>query len=516
MFRHSTGLTVTAMILACVTRLDAQHDLHRNSVQAIAESNLKWAAHELGKAEADDPETHFVRTLLLMKQGDVGAAEKSARAALEAGLPLARFVAGPRDLLAPLYETPAFKSWMTEQRDSLRLLHGPMLGSVTASQASFWVRTARASRVQIVIGNQVSEIVEARPDRDFTAVVTVTGLEPATRYDYELLIDGQAVPREPHSFMTFPRQGQAARFAVAFGGGAGYTPESESMWDTIRAQQPLALLMLGDNVYIDQPEYSLCQHYCYYRRQARPEWRRLVGSTATFAIYDDHDFGTDDCIPGPEIDVPPWKRAVWNVFRQNWVNPSYGGGASQPGCWFDFHIGDVHFIMLDGRYYRDLNGGSMLGPAQKTWLLETLRRSQATFKVLASPVPWSQGVKEGSPDPWDGFPGEREAIFSFLETHKINGVFLIAADRHRTDLRKTARPDGYDLYEFESSRLTNIHFHPVVETPGLVWGYNETCSFGLMRFDTAVQDPQVTFECVSIDGTVVHRHELRASSLRHP
>lgn len=94
-------------------------------------------------------------------------------------------------------------------------------------------------------------------------------------------------------------------------------------------------------------------------------------------------------------------------------------------------------------------------------------------------------------------------------------MFLIAADRHRTDLRKTERPNGYDLFEFESSRLTNRHTHKVVTTPGLVWGYNEKCSFGLMRFDTQGDSPAVTMECVNIDGEVIHRHTLRASELKH-
>lgn len=89
---------------------------------------------------------------------------------------------------------------------------------------------------------------------------------------------------ENTTFTTFPRHGQPAGFDVAFGGGAGYVPKWERMWDTIRTHHPLALLMLGDNVYIDQPKHRLCQDYCYYRRQTRPEWRRLVASTATFAI----------------------------------------------------------------------------------------------------------------------------------------------------------------------------------------------------------------------------------------
>ena len=155
----------------------------------------------------------------------------------------------------------------------------------------------------------------------------------------------------------------------------------------------------------------------------------------------------------------------------------------------------------------------MLGPVQKAWLLETLKNSRGTFKVLASPVPWSEGVKPGSKDPWDGFPEEREEIFQFIEQQRIEGVLLIAADRHRSDLRITRRPNGYDLYEFESSRLTNRHTHSVVKTPGLVFGYSQTCSVGMMSFDTTQADPRVRCEIVDIGGQTVHATTILRSQL---
>jgi len=94
-------------------------------------------------------------------------------------------------------------------------------------------------------------------------------------------------------------------------------------------------------------------------------------------------------------------------------------------------------------------------------------------------------------------------------------VILVAADRHRTDLRITKRKQGYDLYEFESSRLTNRHTHKVVKTPGLLWGYNKTCSFASMEFDTTLADPRVRFEAITIDGERVHEHVLQLSQLTH-
>ena len=510
---HHLRILATVIPLTLTSTAFAQHDPQRNATQEIALGKLEKAAKELDKADQVDPETLFVRTMILLKQGDTPKAVQTAQAALDAGLPFARFVVGPKDVMAPLLETDEFTSLAAEHKD-LKLLHGPMVGAVTDNSASIWVRTAKEAEVQIVIDERTTKKVKATSENDFTAIVNIDGLQPETKYSYQVMIDGEQVAAENTQLTTFPKAGDPAKFSVAFGGGAGYVPKWEHMWDTIRSFHPTALLMLGDNVYIDQPEHLLCQNYCYYRRQTRPEWRRLIASTATYAIYDDHDFGTNDCVPGPEIETPAWKRIVWNEFRENWVNPAYGGGPEHPGCWFDFMIGDVHFIMLDGRYYRDRKSKSMLGPVQKEWLLETLKNSKGTMKVLASPVPWTEGVKPGSKDTWDGYAEEREEIFTFIESNKIEGVFLIAADRHRTDLRKTERPNGYTLYEFESSKLTNRHTHGVIKTPGLVWGYNKTCSFGLMKFDTTADDPKVTFECITIDGEVLHSFELPVSELR--
>jgi alkaline phosphatase D len=244
------------------------------------------------------------------------------------------------------------------------------------------------------------------------------------------------------------------------------------------------------------------QYYCFYRRQARPEFRRLVAGTPTYAIWDDHDFGTNDGVGGPDPDSPPWKRNVWNVFRQTWVNPLYGGGEKQPGCWFDYQYGDVHFIFLDGRYYRTAGDASnpptMLGPEQKQWLFDTLASSTAKIKVLISPVAWSLGTKGESPDTWNGFREEREEIFNFLADKNISGVVLVSSDRHRSDLLKNERPNGYTLHEFNSGLLTNDSVHPTL--PTAEFSYNEHPCFGLLTFDTTTPDATVTYRIIDING----------------
>ncbi len=92
------------------------------------------------QAQPGDAESLFVLTVALTQMGQLEPAMETVTRALDAGLPFGRFLAGPRDLLAPLTDTPAFRE-LAESR-SVEIVHGPMLGAVTARSARFWVRTA--------------------------------------------------------------------------------------------------------------------------------------------------------------------------------------------------------------------------------------------------------------------------------------------------------------------------------------------------------------------------------------
>ncbi len=554
----NTGIFIFLMALFSY----AQHDAHREAVIEMgkgkydaAESRITqvmenpasvWrkltnAYERAGKTVESEgvayrrfviPENHFVMSMLASLRGDSSASFLHAQKAVEAGLPFERLVAGPRDAFSTLYQMKKFQQWRDEE--SPGLIHGPMLGNITSGAASFWVRTAGESRVEIIAepqdapgqNAQKSAVSRTTAENEYTAVVRIEGLQSNSTYNYRLVIDGKAVPSGTSSFKTYPPPGVPHKFSIAFGGGAGYVPEHEKVWTTMEKRDPLALLMLGDNVYIDDPEHPATQHYCYYRRQSRPEWRQLVSGRGVYAIWDDHDFALNDSYGGPDAGIPKWKRPVWEVFTRNWNNPSYGGGREQPGCWFDFYIADVHFIMLDCRYYRESSGRkdtrvenpSMLGPVQLQWLKNTLKNSKGTFKVLASSVPWAQGTKGGPPgslDTWDGYSGERDEIYNFLHKNKIEGVTLLSADRHRSDVRRINREKGYPLFDFMSSVLTNYHTHTVVETPGLIFGYNDDNAFGMVHFDTQAKEPSLTFEIVTIENEPVWQMKVPLSKLSY-
>ena len=100
----------------------------------------------------------------------------------------------------------------------------------------------------------------AQTDRrnDFTTILSVSGLKPDTLYEYRLGTPGNATAFTGR-FRTFSEQGKPAKFSIGFGGGAGYTPQYERMWNTITSRHFTAFLFLGDNVYIDHPTRQAVQ-----------------------------------------------------------------------------------------------------------------------------------------------------------------------------------------------------------------------------------------------------------------
>jgi alkaline phosphatase D len=487
-------------------------------MEGHADEAVKSCREHIAK-NPQDLESLFTLAIAQSQLNDIDGALVTMKQAVDAGLPFERFVAGPRDLLAPLTSSPGFRAYLAQH--PVNVIHGPMLGAVTDTSAKFWVRTANESPVAVDIfetetnGRPIqTATAKSSGENDYTAIAEVSGLKPDTRYFYNVRIDEQPANKTRYAFRTFPSVGSPSRFRVAHGGCAGYAPENERMWDTIASFKPSALLMLGDNVYIDLPrEAGPLHRYTYYQRQSRPEFRRLTVSVPVFATWDDHDAAVDDIWLGPYRDKPSWKPSMLKLQKENWNNPSYGD-PDWPACWFKFAIGDVDFFVLDCRYYRTnpfAEKRTMLGPAQKAWLLTELKRSNATFKVIASSVAWASGAKPGSRDTWDGFPEEREEIFALIDDNSIDGVVLLSADRHRSDAWKIPRPDGYPLYDLMSARLTNVEIHELM--PGALFGYNEECSFGLLTFDTTDSDPKVTYEVVNIDGETVHSLTIKRSEL---
>ena len=407
--------------------------------------------------------------------------------------------------MADLIKEKEFMKLVDEH--DIKLFNGPMIGAVTPNSVRIWIRTAGTAEFKVVIGDRTSETVKTSADTDFTGIAVIDGLKAFTEYNYSIVLDGKKISDPSFKFKTFPAKGAKERYSIAFGSGSCYVPEKEGIWRTMAGTGPLAYLALGDNVYIDRPNRRDSQRLHYYRRMLRKEYREMISQTAIYSVWDDHDMGKDDSAGGPGLDKS-WKLPTLEVFKQNWNNPHYGNEAA-PATWHSFTMGDVEFFMLDGRFYRtDMKDkkdttNTMLGGVQKQWLLDELKKSTATFKVLCSGTMWHDLADKGGKDSWAGkrFRAERDEIFDLITKNKIDGVLLLAGDRHRTEIWKTNRP-GYPLYEFLSAKVTNIHSHRTRKEAE--WSHSEGNFWGELEFNFKNDDPGVTFKAINQNGEQIH------------
>jgi len=241
---------VLLLLSAVVIHSAEQYKLQtRDSMAQVVDGKYDKAIKNLSnylKKNPGDLESMYGLAVAYALKKDINQAVAYARQAVDEGLPFGRFLAGPRDLLTPLTDSAEFKQLAEKHTVAhvAELLHGPMLGSVTDSTAKFWIRTANEVPVQVVIRELENKdtlikipIVRTDKNKDFTAVITAQGLKSDTSYWYSLMVDNVSWSTG-WVFRTFPSTGTKAKFQIGFGGGAGYTPQHERMWDTIAAYKP--------------------------------------------------------------------------------------------------------------------------------------------------------------------------------------------------------------------------------------------------------------------------------------
>ena len=72
---------------------------------------------------------------------------------------------------------------------------------------------------------------------------------------------------------------------------------------------------------------------------------------------------------------------------------------------------------------------TMLGEAQKAFLLNALAASDATFKFIVNPVPIS-GLAALPYDRWEGYAAERRELLEFIDDGGIENVIFLTTDYH--------------------------------------------------------------------------------------
>lgn len=417
------------------------------------------------------------------------------------------------------------------ESQKIRLLGGPMLGQVSETGATVWVRTYGPASVTVRVnndgGSDVFGPVGAKRENDFAALVKITGLEPNRSYSYTVCFDGTPVPGAEGVLKTVdPKYTRIVFGSCSHRWGLAHP----SFWDRVLSRNADALLVYGD-VAVQDRNFDFGLHrFDYFLRDMQSPWRRVVANLPVYASWDDHDYLNNDRwglgqrrVGDVAKGTDAGRQEIRRVFQTSWNNPAYGFNNEKGGIFFRARIGAADVIMTDNRYFRGMDSDSpFLGEGQMKWLEEQLLACKGPFIIITCGTLWTDYKAEGK-DSWGKFdPKGRERLFSFIEENHIPGVLLLSGDWHGARGFRIPRPSGYTFYEFQPASLggRGNQKNPSAPRKGRQnlrdnWEYaiGGKYAFGEFTFDAQKEDPTVTFRLVLEDGSEFYKTTLTRSQL---
>jgi alkaline phosphatase D len=430
----------------------------------------------------------------------------------------------------------ALAAWLTASAAAAKLvvMHGP----AELTSATLWIQTDVPTAVTVSWraegeADERTQELAATDANERIVLARLTGLTPGATAAYRVRAGAEQHEGTVRAQPYWTRAAEAGELTFALGS-CFFLADADPRWpgqdygggyeifDAIAAKKPDLMLWLGDNLYLQQPDFfdpaSMAARYR--RQRAFAPLQQLLTATTHLAIWDDHDYGPNDSDASYVL-----KGETLKLFGRYWPNPGFGL-PDTPGTFGAARYGDVLFFLLDDRYYRSPNrwpdgpDKTMFGARQLEWLKQALVSApRASIKIVAGGSQlWKRaGRFEG----WHHFGTERRAFADWLVAQKIEGVVFLSGDRHFSELLKVERPGAYPLYEFTSSPLTS-------RTPGRLDAADRDNpdavpgtqvvkrQFGLIRVSGPGADRQLAFESYDSSGALLWRHEVRAKDLRFP
>lgn len=377
------------------------------------------------------------------------------------------------------------------------LAHGVSAGEVTESSAVIWSRYHKAATMIVTYtpATGVAEVREARirnsADDDFTAQVTLTDLEPDTRYRYEVSFrsGGKRSTKVAGMFRTAPVPTAATDVTLVFSGdlaGQRYCRRPDvgyQIFKPMAALQADFFVANGDMIYADNdcPENGIepgwknipgdfpgvgnpsvdwhddetvaevfNAHWRYNREDEH--FAAFLATTPVYVQWDDHEVINDFGAPWASYPPQPERTGFANVVAAGRkslfdYHPITRHPSEPDRIYRSFRWGKhVELFILDARSYRSLNREqdtdekTMLGAEQLAWIKDALVTSDATWKIVSSDVPLS--VPTGSQadqyghdafagsDTVPGFETELAGLLKSLDAANVNNIVFIATDVH--------------------------------------------------------------------------------------
>ena len=312
------------------------------------------------------------------------------------------------------------------------------------------------------------------PERDYTRQVTVSALQPATRYRVTIEsrdVQGAAGPTLEGGFVTAPAPGANApvRFVVVTCGDYPRRDDpvnGHTIYRSMLKVAPDFLVHTGDVEYLDKanpignsPELA---RFKFNRVFALPFQRAFHQRVGSYFICDDHDILRNDCWPGQNFGALTFAEGS-RIFREQ--TPAPAGALYRTFRWGK----DLQFWLVEGRQFRSPNNipdgpeKTIWGAEQKQWFFRTVAASDATFKVLLSATPMVGPDRGGKGDNHANaaFRTEGDEIRRFIGGRK--DLVVMNGDRHWQ--YESVHP-ATGVREFGCGPMSDIHAGGYNPQPG--------------------------------------------------
>ena len=412
-------------------------------------------------------------------------------------------------------------------------------GEVTATTAVVWVRSENPGEVALEArsageADAVRGVLRITGRNDRTGKLPLAGLRPATRYAWQAQAAGQTVKGE---FVTAPAHDRAARVSLLWSGdlgGAGLCRRVDGgyrIFRTMARHRPDFFLFVGDTIYADRKcdgpgvvpgadfvAQTLREFRDRHRYQREdPATQELLRATSVYAIWDDHEVKND--FSGPTEPLMPTGR---RAFLEYW--PILPPDEEPTRLYRKFRWGKLlEVFILDTRQYRSANtdpdgpGKTMLGAAQRRWLVDNVSASSAVWKMIVSSV--SLSIPTGRPerrDSWSnagpfglpleggtGFAVERDAILRSLRENGVKNLVFLVADVHHAEIIRHHPTPSFSFHELVAGPLSASLGRPRPLDQGLhprsLFARGGVNNFG----EITVEPAHLTVRLIDEEGTVL-------------
>ncbi|MEV5001522.1 alkaline phosphatase D family protein [Nocardioides sp. LML1-1-1.1] len=426
-----------------------------------------------------------------------------------------------------------FPGLVERRRD---LTSGVRSGEVTTSSAVLWSRAVVPSRMMVSLRTgprvQVLRGPWADPRTDLTARMRLTGLGPGREYAAEVWFETPEGERSAPQSLTFSTAPiHAAAQSIVWSGdvnGQGWGIDRSrggmTAFRTMLDLRPDLFVHVGDTIYADEPmpeshlvvedgttwrnevtedvvtpALSLANFRGRHRYSLRDDnVRDFHAAVPSVVQWDDHET-CNNWYPGEVVDDDHYSgqpadqlavrgRRAWQEYQPVPVErlvPADGDGFAPLRIYRKVPRGQhLDLFLMDMRSWRGPNPDAdparrkgeagLLGPTQEAWLIEGLRRSTATWKVISIDQPLSapasrtfdlDGVANGDDGPPLGREPEIARVLSAIKRHRIRNVVWITADVHYTAANhyspdRATYTDFDPFWEFVSGPLHCSPFTP--------------------------------------------------------